>query len=51
MCRGVRIPVTWLHDGSTHDRGSGLPLAEQYKAHGLNMLPRHATNHGTTNFN
>jgi phage terminase large subunit-like protein len=51
MCRGLRIPIAWPHDGATHDKGSGLSLASQYKAFGANMLPTHATNHGTKAFN
>jgi phage terminase large subunit-like protein len=51
MTRGLRIPIAWPHDGATHDKGSGLPLAQQYKNFGANMLPRHATNHGTQHNN
>jgi phage terminase large subunit-like protein len=51
MTRGLRIPVAWTHDGNTHDKGSGLPLAGQYKNFGAAMLARHATNHGTNHFN
>ena len=51
MTQGLRIPIAWPHDGSTHDKGSGLPLAGQYKGFGANMLPRHAINHGTTHYN
>jgi phage terminase large subunit-like protein len=51
MTQGLRIPVAWPHDGSTHDKGSGLPLASQYKGFGANMLPKHATNHGTNHNN
>jgi phage terminase large subunit-like protein len=51
MTQGLRVPVAWPHDGSTHDKGSGLPLAGQYKAYNANMLPRHAVNHGTNHFN
>jgi phage terminase large subunit-like protein len=47
MTRGLRVPISWPHDGSTHDRGSGLGLAQQYKNFGANMLPTHAKNHGT----
>ncbi|MDH2400784.1 terminase family protein [Bradyrhizobium sp. SSUT18] len=47
MTRGLRIPVAWPHDGSQHDKGSGLPLADQYKNFGANMMPSHAVNHGT----
>jgi phage terminase large subunit-like protein len=50
MTRGLRVPVAWPHDGSTHDKGSGLSLAAQYKAFGANMLPKWVTNHGTTNY-
>jgi hypothetical protein len=44
MTQGLRIPIAWPHDGSTHDKGSGLSLASQYKAYNANMLPKHATN-------
>lgn len=40
---GSWIPVAWPHDGFQHDKGSGLQLAEQYRAQGLEMLPEHAT--------
>jgi phage terminase large subunit-like protein len=50
MTRGARVPITWPHDGHTHDKGSGLSLAMQYKHFGANMLPSHAVNHGTNNF-
>lgn len=40
---GDWIPCAWPHDGYQHDKGSGLGLAEQYRAQGLNMLPEHAT--------
>lgn len=36
-------PVAWPHDGLQHDKGSGLQLAEQYRKHGLKMLPEHST--------
>jgi phage terminase large subunit-like protein len=51
MTRGLRIPIAWPHDGSVHDKGSGLPLAGQYKSFNANMLPKFATNHGTNHFN
>lgn len=35
--------VAWPHDGLAHDKGSGEPLAQQYRAAGLNMLPNRAT--------
>jgi hypothetical protein len=47
MTRGLRIPIAWPHDGAVHDKGSGLPLAQQYKQFGANMLPTHAVNYGT----
>lgn len=39
---GDWIPVAWPHDGFQHDKGSGLPLAKQYRDQGLNMLPENA---------
>jgi hypothetical protein len=47
MTRGLRIPIAFPHDGHTHDKGSGLPLAAQYKGFGANMMATHAINHGT----
>lgn len=47
MTKGLRIPIAWPHDGSTHDKGSGLSLASQYKGFGANMMASHAVNHGT----
>lgn len=40
---GGWIPCAWPHDGYQHDKGSGLPLAQQYRDQGLNMLPENAT--------
>ena len=40
---GDWIPCAWPHDGYQHDKGSGLALADQYRAQGLNMLDEHAT--------
>lgn len=40
---GAWIPVAWPHDGLQHDKGSGDQLKEQYKSHGLKMLPEQAT--------
>ncbi len=40
--RGVWIPVAWPHDGHQHDKGSGIELAKQYRAQGVNTLPNHA---------
>jgi phage terminase large subunit-like protein len=47
MTGGLRIPIAWPHDGAQHDKGSGLPLAVQYKNFGANMMAGHAVNHGT----
>jgi phage terminase large subunit-like protein len=46
MCRGLRIPIAWPHDGNTHERGSGLPLADVYRRLGAPMLGTHAQNPG-----
>jgi phage terminase large subunit-like protein len=51
MTRGLRIPIAWPHDGAQHDKGSGLPLSQQYKNFGANMMGRHAHNHGTDHNN
>lgn len=40
---GDWLPVAWPHDGLQHDKGSGEPLAAQYRAQGLKMLPEKAT--------
>lgn len=41
--RGEWIPVAWPHDGLQHDKGSGVILAQQYRNHGVAMLPEKAT--------
>jgi phage terminase large subunit-like protein len=41
--RGDWIPVAWPHDGLQHDKGSGEQIAEQYRTHGVKMLPDRAT--------
>jgi phage terminase large subunit-like protein len=46
LCRGLRIPISWPHDGYTHERGSGLELAKVYRRVGAPMLPKHAENKG-----
>ena len=38
MGRGRWIPVAWPHDGMQRDKGSGIPLAHQYRTRGVNML-------------
>lgn len=40
---GAWVPCAWPHDGYQHDKGSGVQLADQYRQHGLNMWPEHAT--------
>jgi hypothetical protein len=50
MTGGLRIPIAWPHDGNVHDKGSGLGLAVQFKSYGANMMPKHAINHGTTDY-
>lgn len=40
---GAEVPVAWPQDGTQRDKGSLEPLAKQYKAHGLRMMPSHAT--------
>lgn len=39
---GEFLPWAWPHDGLQHDKDAGLQLAEQYRTHGLNLLPMHA---------
>ena len=40
---GDWLPVAWPHDGHVSEKGSGEPIAAQYRAHGVNMLHTHAT--------
>jgi len=40
---GGWLPWAWPHDGLQHDKGSGEQLADQYRKHGLAMLPIRAT--------
>lgn len=40
---GAWVPCAWPHDGLQHDKGSGAPLADQYRAQGLRLLPEKAT--------
>lgn len=37
------IPWAWPHDGFQHDKGSGVPLAKQYRDRGLDLMADHAT--------
>jgi hypothetical protein len=46
MCRGLRIPIAWPHDGLTHEKGSGVALADVYRRVGAPMLGTHAENKG-----
>jgi hypothetical protein len=40
---GDWLPWAWPHDGLQHDKGSGEALKDQYRKHGLAMLPEKAT--------
>ena len=40
---GKGLPWAWPHDALKHDPGSGEEIANQYRDHLLNMLPKHAT--------
>jgi len=42
--RGPWIPVVWPHDGMSHDKGSGIGLADQFRAQGINMTIDHHRN-------
>ena len=46
MCRGLRIPIAWPHDGLQHEKGSGIALADVYRRVGAPMLGKHAENKG-----
>src|SRR5262249_44601106 len=40
---GKELPWAWPRDGKRETlEGAGVPLAEQYRKEGLNMLPEHA---------
>lgn len=39
---GLWIPTAWPHDGLQKDKGSGIALKDQYRAHGTYMLKEHA---------
>lgn len=41
--RGAWIPVAWPHDGLQRDKGSGVTLAAQLRAAGVNALPNRAS--------
>ncbi len=42
--RGPWIPVIWPHDGMSHEKGSGIGLADQFRAQGVNMTIDHHRN-------
>lgn len=46
LCRGLCIPIAWPHDGHTHEKGSGVALADVYRRVGAPMLGSHAENKG-----
>jgi phage terminase large subunit-like protein len=46
MCRGLRVPIAWPHDGLVHEKGSGIALADVYRRLGAPMLGKHAENMG-----
>jgi hypothetical protein len=46
LCRGLRIPIAWPHDGLQHEKGSGEALADVYRRLGAPMLATHAQNKG-----
>jgi phage terminase large subunit-like protein len=46
LCRGLRFPIAWPHDGQQHEKGSGIALADVYRRLGAPMLAKHAENKG-----
>jgi hypothetical protein len=42
----LRIPIAYPHDGNSHEKGSGRPLADVYRRLGAPMLSKHAENKG-----
>lgn len=38
------VPFAWPHDGMKHETGSGISMADQYRHHGVMMLPQYFTN-------
>lgn len=40
---GKTLEWAWPHDGANTEKGSGVTLADQYREHGLMMLPERAT--------
>lgn len=39
---GDWIPTAWPHDGMQRDKGSGVALKDQFRAHGVRMMRDHA---------
>lgn len=39
---GAWFPWAWPHDGLQHDKGSGKPLADFYREHGMSLHYEHA---------
>lgn len=37
-----RIPVSWPHDGMNREKSGGRTIADGYRQHGVNMLPKSA---------
>jgi phage terminase large subunit-like protein len=50
MTSGMRVKCVWPHDGHVRDKGSGLPLIQQYNHYGLNVADKHALNYGSKNY-
>ena len=46
MCRGLRVPIAFPHDGMVHEKGSGIALADVYRRLGAQMMGTYAQNHG-----
>lgn len=42
--RDAWMPIAWPHDGINTDKGSGVPLADLYRAEGLNFLTEKFSN-------
>ena len=42
--RPTWVPCAWPHDGNRRDSMGNPGLAEQYRVHGVNLLPEHFTN-------
>lgn len=40
---GTNLPWAWPHDGQAKEKGTGVSLAQQYRASGLGVLASHVT--------